>query len=117
MKIKTKKQLNLPQLIEYAWENGIKGETFYARETGMENVYFNTSGRAEFSSVHQFSSDDYFTVEVEEEITEDTKFNVLLVVDEDYNYFKYYNTCVDYFIRSKVKAIYIPNDDLTLTLI
>ena len=73
MKIKTKKQLNLPQLIEWAWDNDVKGETFYARETGMENVHFNTSGRAEFSDVHQFSSDDYFTVEVEEEVTEDTK--------------------------------------------
>ncbi|GEQ06987.1 hypothetical protein [Staphylococcus gallinarum] len=83
MKIKTKKQLNLPQLIEYAWENGIKGETFYARETGMENVHFNTSGRAEFSSVHQFSSDDYFTVEVADEITEDTEFQNIVEVTTD----------------------------------
>lgn len=117
MKIKTKKQLNLPQLIEWAWKNGIKGKVFYTHKTRMKNVYFNTLGRAEFSDVHQFSEDDYFTVEVEEEITEDTEFDELVGLDEDGGYWKYDNTCVDDFNLSRIKAVYILNDDLTMTLI
>lgn len=120
MKIKTKKQLNLPQLIEYAWDNGIKGKTFYARETGMENVHFNTSGRAEFSSVHQFSSDDYFTVEVEEEITEDTWFPQLVIRTVKGHYGLWKKGSINDFKHitfNDIDAIYIPNDDLTMTLI
>ena len=132
MKIKSKKQFTLPQLIEYAWENGIKGETFYARETGMENVHFNTSGRAEFSDVHQFSSNDYFAVEVEEEITEDTVIPKLMTtfkktylengfgyqrarIDEDYTIKLMLNKAGMH--GEPVKTLHIVNDDGTHTLI
>lgn len=123
MKIKTKKQFTLPQLIEWGWSNPhlSRNKRFISENKEFpginQYVIFNEVGHAEIENSYCYGLKDLFTVEVEEEITEDTKFNVLLVVDEDYNYFKYYNTCVDYFIRSKVKAIYIPNDDLTLTLI
>lgn len=114
MKIKTKKQFTLPQLIE--WLLNSKYSSYIVFSNMGNHVQLEEYGALSFSD-EKFYPEETFTVEVEEEITEDTKFNVLLVVDEDYNYFKYYNTCVDYFIRSKVKAIYIPNDDLTLTLI
>ncbi|MBU7218807.1 hypothetical protein [Staphylococcus gallinarum] len=117
MKIKTKKQLNLPQLIEWAWDNDVKGKTFYARETGMENVHFNTSGRAEFSSVHQFSSDDYFTVEVEEEITEDTVIDELLMIYDGGGSELTYNKSLNNLGLSQLKSAYIMNDDLRLILI
>ncbi|PTE37223.1 hypothetical protein BUZ00_03090 [Staphylococcus gallinarum] len=118
MKIKTKKQLNLPQLIEYAWENRIKGETFYARKTGMENVYFNALGRAEFSDVHQFSLDDYFTVEVEEDVTEDTVLpRILVKTNYDNTAKEFENSMINEFVPKHTKEIYIVNDDLTMTLI
>ncbi|MCQ9288747.1 hypothetical protein NQ035_07675 [Staphylococcus gallinarum] len=127
MKIKTKKQLNLPQLIEWAWDNDVKGETFYARETGMENVHFNTSGRAEFSDVHQFSSDDYFTVEVEEEVTEDTKLGKAIeVYSGEYDNFlatSFEGRSVKDILDSnvgndtKTEKIYLFNVDDTMTLI
>ncbi|PTL18484.1 hypothetical protein BUZ08_00815 [Staphylococcus gallinarum] len=129
MKIKTKKQLNLPQLIEYAWENGIKGETFYARETRMENVHFNTSGRAEFSSVHQFSSDDYFTVEVADEITEDTVLPKLIERwkhddkgDEASRYVGHDDKSINRVLFANPESVevthfYIENDDRELVLI
>lgn len=122
MKIKTNKEFTLSQLIEWAQDN-IEEATKKVYRVNENEVL---GSHVRFTEVYSdleirlhgyIPFDTTFTVEVEEEITEDTKFNVLLVVDEDYNYFKYYNTCVDYFIRSKVKAIYIPNDDLTLTLI
>lgn len=132
MKIRTNKQFTLPQLIEYAWDNGIKGKTFYARETGMENVYFNALGRAEFSDVHQFSSDDYFTVEVEEELTEYTVIPKLMTTfKKTYleNGFGYQRARIDedYTIKlmldkagmhgEPVKTLHIVNDDGTHTLI
>lgn len=122
MKIKTNKKFTLSQLIEWAQDN-IEEATKKVYRVNENEVLGNHVRFTEVYSdlgvrLHGYIPfDTTFTVEVEEEITEDTKFNVLLVVDEDDNYFKYYNTCVDYFIRSRVKAIYIPNDDLTLTLI
>lgn len=80
MKIKTKKQLNLPQLIEWAWDNDIKGERF---ETGVQEGYPGTvritDGRGILIDRPVFEG-ELFTVEVEEEITEDTVFGTLLEI-------------------------------------
>lgn len=35
MKIKTKKQLNLPQLIEWAWDNDVRDLSFGGRVDGI----------------------------------------------------------------------------------
>ncbi|MDW8546339.1 MULTISPECIES: hypothetical protein [Staphylococcus] len=74
MKIKTKKQLNLPQLIEWAWENKIKDEIFTCEYDSRE-VYFDNLSR--FVSESYISNNTTFTVEVEEEITEDTKLDLV----------------------------------------
>ena len=73
VKIKQKKQLNLPQLIEWAWENEIKNERFIHSDSNPpEYVWVNENSEIEFDEDMILRKSDLFTVEVEEEITEDT---------------------------------------------
>ncbi|MDW4456688.1 hypothetical protein QI052_02575 [Staphylococcus saprophyticus] len=73
VKIKQKKQLNLPQLIEWALENGIKN-TYYVSEN-RHIVTFDENGFLENATL---PLNAIFTVKVEEEITEDMKLDFLL---------------------------------------
>ena len=80
MKIKTKQKLNLPELIQYVWEN----EVYPCRYVNNFNgeVVFNDIGK--FMTDESFiSPSSYFTVEDEEELTEDTVINGLADVFYD----------------------------------
>ncbi|MGO1819746.1 MAG: hypothetical protein ACTH0S_08675 [Senegalia sp. (in: firmicutes)] len=82
MKIKTEKQLNLPQLIEWGFENDITNEWYRAtNDKYISEVFFNISGLPQFSDTSDKS--DLFTVEVEEEVTEDTEFKSMVEVTTD----------------------------------
>lgn len=72
MKIKQEKQLNLPQLIEWAWENGIENKEYHCVGFESKTVIFNGLGWAEFSDEYSYKLTDTFTVTTEEEITENT---------------------------------------------
>ena len=81
MKIKTKKQLNLPQLIDYIWDNDIKNEFFRRLNRGpFEYVWVNEYSNIEFDDYMLFRKNDIFEIEVEEEITEDTVFENLIEI-------------------------------------
>ena len=70
MKIKTKKEMNLPELIEWGFKNDIKEKSFIAYECVEDQrheVHFNALGIPKFSAFIKKSNT--FTVEVEEEIT------------------------------------------------
>lgn len=69
MKIKTKKTMNLPQLIEWAWENDVTNTWHRASnvEEYISEVFFDATGLPRFSNT--VNKNDTFTVEVEEEIT------------------------------------------------
>lgn len=112
--IKTKKEMNLPELIEWGFENDIKKAT-YRSENGL-SVNFSFDGKAVIG--YAFSKADTFTVEVEEEITEDTVIPKILV-KSNYNEMaqEHYDSKINQFVYQYTKAIYIVNDDLTMTLI
>ena len=82
MKIKTKKQLNLPQLIEWAKENDIKNKIFIGKQN-YYNVGFDIHGFIYFNSSSTMPLDEVFNIEVEEEITEDTEFKSIVEVTTD----------------------------------
>lgn len=88
MKIKTKKQLNLPQLIEWAWENPELSQYKMFEKIGStmrDYVSFNN----EENGVRlngTVKPTDTFTVEVEEEITEDTPLPMVIECDEDLSF-------------------------------
>ena len=114
VKIKQKKQLNLPQLIEWLLKSGHRD---YIANSNMGNtVTLSRCGAIQFS-LGTFFPEETFTVEVEEEITEETEFRELVGLRADDSYWKYDNTCIYDFNLEIIKAIYIPNNDLTMTLI
>lgn len=124
VKIKQKKTMNLPQLIEWAWKNDITNKEYICNEFEKKSVIFNLSGWAEFSDEFSYNPEDTFTVEVEEEITEDTVLDELVELYEDYlennEILKHKNRSI-----SEAKdedgcasqAFYIIHDDLIMTLI
>lgn len=120
MKVKTEKQLNLPQLIEWGFSNPelVEGKIYLTKEHDKYSPYvqFSVDGYGVRTS-QSISKDDTFTFEVEEEVKEDTEFNELVGLDVDGDYWQYDNVCVYDFNLDRIKAIYIPNEDLTLTLI
>lgn len=121
MKIKTKKQFTLPQLIEWGFNNpGLaKGRVYQIDD---ENAIFvpYVSFPADGSGVKipfTITHDNTFTVEVEEEITEDTVIPTLVTKNINGDYNEWTDRSVKDFVLAHMEAIYIPNSDLTMTLI
>ncbi|HCW7215684.1 TPA: hypothetical protein PWM96_001042 [Staphylococcus aureus] len=128
MKIKIKKEMNLPELIQWAWENPelVAGKRFHAEYKYDENYVFFPLHDGRKCLISDFiSADDTFEVEVEEKITEETKFDRLFEVFEvsegEYNPTSNRNTSINESLNDDrcfpIKAFYILNDDMTMTLI
>lgn len=122
--IKRKVEMNLPQLIEWGWENPkqVERRTFKSdkRNSFGKNaeIYFTNSGHGFYT--HRVTDKDTFTVGFEEEITEDTKINKLLVkFKSPSRYQMFCSDCINGFEieEGNIEAFYVLNDDLTLTLI
>ncbi|WP_210133754.1 hypothetical protein [Staphylococcus sp. GDY8P131P] len=107
MKIKTKKTMNLPQLIEWAWDNGVRNVTFRGLDKKGYVVSISINDKGEFTSDWRVSKNDLFTVEVEEEITEDTHLDYLYVLTDA----KDVHRCNNFTI--KTASMVIGRDDLT----
>ncbi|MDW4244787.1 hypothetical protein QI219_03405 [Staphylococcus saprophyticus] len=81
MKIKTKKQLNLPQLIEWLLKSGHRD---YITSSDMGNTVTLSRGGAIQFSIGTFFPEETFTVEVEETVTEKTEFELLIEITDGY---------------------------------
>ncbi|HDB4417946.1 TPA: hypothetical protein O6T37_001427 [Staphylococcus aureus] len=125
MKIKVKKEMRLDELIKWARENPelSQGKVFVTKSFADGIVrfdsYTNKCTTSGFAPI-----DIPFIVEVEKEITEETKFDRLFEVFEvsegEYNSALYTNTSIKECLYGRcvpTKAFYILNDDFTLTLI
>lgn len=122
MKIKTKKEMKLPELIEWAWENDVRSRMFIGSGDGI--VKFGIGGMV--TNLEYVEADETFKVEVEEEITEDTVIPNLLEVYKNglgnLSVEVYKNKTIRHILeidafRVDIKAFYILNDDITMTLI
>src|SRR5699024_5137052 len=112
--IKTEKEMNLPELIEWGWKNKIKNLAFYSNKDGG-SVYFNKDGVVYVE--HEIAKIETFTVEIEEEITEDTVIpEMLTIYDEGITHLTN-NKSLNDLIKNNLKSAYIMNDDLRLILI
>ena len=79
MKIKTKKEMNLPQLIEWLWKSK---KSVYKVTSNMNGVVkLEPYGLITFSS-GDFYPEETFTVEVEEPITENTVFELMIEITD-----------------------------------
>ena len=127
VKIKKNVEMTLSKLIEWAWKNGVKEKAFYSNVDGG-SVYFDMVQTV--SVEHSIGKDETFTVEVEEEITEETKLPKFLVVFLNMsisNYIERPAIGEDESIKEilqgnknhplTIKAIHLINDDGTHTLI
>ncbi|HFF1085886.1 TPA: hypothetical protein ACF9H5_000362 [Staphylococcus aureus] len=125
MKIKVKKEMKLDELIKWARENPelSQGKVFVTKSFADGIVrfdsYTNKCTTSGFAPI-----DIPFIVEVEKEITEETKFDRLIELFEiqegDYNSTLYENTSIKECLYGRcvpTKAFYILNDDMTMTLI
>lgn len=128
MKIKTKKQFTLPQLIQWAIDNDIKHRVFESNPNFDGVTYelgFDVDGDLYFEEY--LTPTSLFTIEVEEEIMEDTKLSKSLVMFEHngnlYSEMHDNNNINDILNldikvkKSSTKTIHIVNDDGTHTLI
>lgn len=127
VKIKTEKRPTLPQLIEWAWDNDIKNKEYQCDGFEDKTVIFNRMGWAEFSDKYSYDKTDFFIVEIEEEITEDTKLPKSLTIFEHNgnSYSEVHNNKnindilkMDKKVKgSSTNTIHMVNDDGTHTLI
>lgn len=80
MKVKRKVQKNLPQLIEWAWGNDDATGVRFQSDGFVTTVYFGKNGDV---SVEDCSKDERFTITTEEEIDEDTEFDIIVLIEKD----------------------------------
>lgn len=127
VKIKRKVEMTLPELIEWGFKNNIENRGFVPNQANHRPVVFNSNGWIDFSDDHSYPPGDIFTVEVEEEITEETKINKLVEVYRNIEDTILFTDLHHDYSISEVKdneeyavcsrAFYILNDDFNMTLI
>src|SRR5699024_4299248 len=115
MKIKTKKEMNLPQMIEWAWDNEIKNERFIA-DKQLINIEFDNTGDVLIYGNGSIKTVK-FSIEVEEEITEDKELDEMLLVYDNGVTHIAENKNLSFISKGNLKSAYYMNDDLRLILI
>ena len=101
MKIKQEKKFTLPKLIEWAMANDVRDRKF--RSKNGYYVGFDRNGFICFDNSRIIPLDQTFTFEVEEEITEYTMFNYLLLTYKTYDDKIETHYYEDRFIKSVLK--------------
>lgn len=112
-KIKRKVEMTLPELIEWAWKNNVKGKAFYSNVDGG-SVYFCMLQTV--SVEHSIDRDETFTVEVEEEITGETILPEVVEFYVDGDGTQYSQRSIDELKDSLSKEFWLKDGD-TMTLI
>lgn len=122
MKIKVEKEMNLHELIKWAWENNVKGETFTSNYGRDVKFYSDVS----FNTMEPIYHWDTFTVEVEE-IKEETVIPFIVELYINNHGVKETSMHLDNTISNilsinkilmrKNSILYMLNDDATMTLI
>ena len=118
MKIKTKKEMNLPQFIAWAVDNHITGSFYANNRVNAKKIRFEF-GRI-VSSQWELRSHDTFTVEVEEQVDENTELTALVELSSrgllgNTRLYRYHS--INDVIDNQSVAFYILNDDQTMDLI
>ena len=119
--IKRKVEMNLPELIEWGFKNDIREKSFIVYECVEDQrheVHFNALGIPKFSAFIKKSNT--FTVEIEEQIDENTELTALVELSSrgllgKTTLYRYHS--INDVIDNQSVAFYILNDDLTMTLI
>lgn len=121
-KFKRKSEMTLAELIEWGFKNNIKNKKFISNSKDYTSVTFDSTGWGEFNNY--FSPEDTFTVEIEEEFTEETEIDNLVefYFDRygDLRFANHKNKTIRQRLDKysfKPQAFYSLNEDATMTLI
>lgn len=77
MKIKTVKKMNLPELIQYVWDEQIKSDYGATQYHSNVNTIVEVDMSGQVSVLGKHYGSEVYTVPVMEELTEDTEFDEL----------------------------------------
>ena len=98
--IKTTKQLRLDELINYIFEEDIKPSKNYIKYRSKFGTVVEVDMSGQIAIYGRHFGNELYTVEIEEEITEDTELDCVISVDSDGYTFKTFNTTIDYLIST-----------------
>lgn len=114
VKVKVEKKMNLLELLKWAQENDITNRTFFGR--GITFVSIDRFGVIKCVGVN---SEQIFTVNNEEEITEETILEEIFMLNSNTkNLFRYTGRSIASVVKGHhAKAFYIKDDDFNMTLI
>ncbi|HGZ8647774.1 TPA: hypothetical protein ACOFN5_001231 [Staphylococcus aureus] len=118
MKIKVKKEMRLDELIKWARENPdlSQGKIFFS--TGFSDGFVRFHPNTNKCSTSSFIPIDIpFIVDIEKEVTEETKFDCLVELNDIEGFEIYENDSIRELIDGTSRAFYILNEDETMTLI
>ncbi|MEK4168404.1 hypothetical protein NST64_03330 [Staphylococcus sp. FSL W8-1268] len=112
VKIKRKVEMTLPELIEWAWKNGVKGKVFPSSRLGQIKIDHDGN----IGSIGWIFENETFTVEVEEEITEETEIPEMLEVFQDNDGTQWFGNSIEQVKDDFSKEFWL-KDENTMTLI
>ena len=127
VKIKREVEMTLPELIEWGFKNNVKDRGFSCNQATYRPVVFDSIGWIDFIDDYCYPPGDTYTVEVEEEITEETKLPKCLEIYFDDKVAKadeinvYMDKSIGEILQEskiyqfKTKAIYLFGDNGNLT--
>ena len=107
--IKRTVEMNLWELIKWAFENNIHSRTIGSNNNN--GIHFNADGSIYLAN--QLHKADLFTVEIEEEITEEAKLSSIVIIDR-YDYIaneRNFSINDATRIYDGIKYIYLQNED------
>lgn len=113
VKIKKKVEMTLPELIEWAWKNDVNSRRFKSSKNTV--VTFSEYGGF-VTSIKYVFKDETFTVEVEEEITENTKIPEMLEIFQDNNGTQWFGDSIEQVKDDFSREFWLKDAD-TMTLI
>ncbi|HEI4286569.1 TPA: hypothetical protein SI200_002944, partial [Staphylococcus aureus] len=116
--MKVKKEMRLDELIKWARENPdlSQGKIFFS--TGFSDGFVRFHPNTNKCSTSSFIPIDIpFIVDIEKEVTEETKFDCLVELNDIEGFEIYENDSIRELIDGTSRAFYILNEDKTMTLI
>ena len=116
VKIKKKVEMTLPELIEWGLENGIKSRRFTSNRLNSKYVGFDSLGGVCFNGLYSYLLEDTFTVEIGEEITENTKIPEMLEIFQDNDATQWFGNSIEQ-VKDDFSREFWLKDGNTMTLI
>lgn len=113
VKIKRKVEMTLPELIAWAWKNDVKGKSFNSKKQ-INALHFDMYGGIQTHC--GIEKNDAFTVETEEEITEETEIPEMLEIFQDNDGTQWFGNSIEQLKDDFSREFWLKDGD-TMTLI